>query len=258
MVGVTLPRRPPMVGEAAAVDGEVDTRHWGLCSVLVADPEPRVGDDLKRHLLGPGVAVTVCVDGAQALFRAGRERPDVVVLSLALPVVPVPAIISTLREDSASPVLLGVGSGDTERLGAVLGAALVAGATGVIDRPYTGPGPLAQIEAQVRRVQLEHSSTAVLTVGALELDAPRLEARADGRPLQLTVREFRVLHYLMANYTRVVSAQDLIRAIWEPAKETATPNTVAVHIRRIRHHLEAAAFIENVRGVGYRLRVPTT
>jgi DNA-binding response OmpR family regulator len=94
---------------------------------------------------------------------------------------------------------------------------------------------------------------AILRLGQLELDSPAFAVRAAGRPLELTLREFELLRFLILHSERAVT-QDQIRAeVWGARGEHVTANTIAVHIGRLRVRLEGVAEIVSIRGVGYRL-----
>jgi DNA-binding response OmpR family regulator len=202
--------------------------------------------------------VTVCQDGGSALFLAGSETPDVVVLAARLPDVPVDIVSRVLHERLSAPILLAVGDGDAEALGDRLGQALVAGASEVIARPYTSGAGLDQLNACVDRLRAQREADARFSLGSLHIDVARFEARVNQRSLTLTVREFRILQYLMSNYDRVVSAEEVLAAVWGAAGETATTNTLAVHMGRLRRSVGEAVEITNIRGVGYRItpRIP--
>jgi DNA-binding response OmpR family regulator len=218
-------------------------------SVLVADPDPDARGAL--HDLKPydPVHLVVCDDGAQALFLAGGLKPDVVLLSARLPVVDASAVVRALREHVDTPIYLGIRAGEAE----TAGPGLAVGATGVLNRPYEHRELDALLQMHLERVQARLDQEAVLTLGMLRLDSPAFEVRVAGRPLELTLREFELLRFLMLHADRAVT-QDQIRAeVWGARGEDVTANTIAVHIGRLRAHLEGAAEIVSIRGVGYRL-----
>lgn len=201
-------------------------------------------------ILGPDVSPTVCEDGAEALWHAGRIRPVLVLLSASLPVVSamdVAAVLTRHHED-VETVAVGVGVGEADRAGPVLAA----GARHVVSRPYRE----VEVEPLLRthRERAERA-VAVLAVGPLELNGPAFEVRAAGRPLPLTLREFELLRLLMLHAGDVLSLERIGREIWGARGETVSANTIAVHMRHLRRHLQGIAAIVAVRGVGYRLSV---
>jgi DNA-binding response OmpR family regulator len=195
--------------------------------------------------------VTLCADGAEALWEAGRLAPAILVLSATLPVVAaanVAGVVSRHREGPVS-IAVGVGFGETEQATPVLAA----GANRVMSRPYQAReiGPLLHEHL----VGEHHHGHGVLTLGALALDAPAFEVRAAERRLRLNLREFELLRLLMASADSVVTQGQIREQLWESRGDSVSANTIAVHIRRLRSHLAGVAHIVAVRGVGYRLRV---
>lgn len=196
------------------------------------------------------MSVTLCEDGAAALWYAGRLNPVLVVLSASLPGVTaeVVAAVLTRHEDCVPIVAVGVSAGEADRAGPVLAA----GARHVLSRPYRRAeiDPLLAVHRE--RAMRE---TSVLVVGALTLNGPAFEARAAGRRLQLSLREFELLRLLMLHTEAVLSVDCIREEIWEPRGETVSANTIAVHMRHLRRHVQGVASIVAVRGVGYRLTV---
>jgi DNA-binding response OmpR family regulator len=217
---------------------------------LVADPDPDACGVLrKRAGASREVDLVMCVDGAQVLYLAGSLSPDLVVLSVQLPIVGASDVVAALRAHLDAPVYVGLGLGEAEAAGPVLAA----GATGILNRPYERRDLDGLLDAQVARVRARMAQEAVVRLGPLELDSPAFEVRLDGRPLDLTLREFELLRFLMLHSDRAVT-QDQIRAgIWGARGEDVTGNTIAVHIGRLRVRLDGAAEIISIRGVGYRL-----
>jgi len=219
--------------------------------VLVADEDPAARASVPA-VLGAGVSATVCDNGAEALWQAGRVEPTVTILSATLPVVSAAAVAAVLsRHGGGHGVVVSVAVGQADRAGAVLAA----GASGVVSRPYRVAEIEPLLRAHLAQMEQHRRETAVVTAGALELDGPAFEARAAGRRLRLTLREFELLRLLMLHAGGVVSPDRIRREIWESKGETVTGNTIAVHIRHLRRHVAGVAEIVAVRRVGYRLTV---
>jgi DNA-binding response OmpR family regulator len=218
-------------------------------SVLVAEEDPAERAGFQR-LLNGRAEVTLCADGAEALWEAGRTGPSVIVLSATLPVVPAADVATVLARHRNGPVSIavGVGFGQTDRAGSVLAA----GANRVMSRPYQA----REVEPLLR----EHLAAArehrvgVLRVGELELDGPAFTVSAAGEELRLNLREFELLRLLMLHVGGVVPQEHIREQLWEARGESVTANTIAVHMRRLRSHVQGVADIVAVRGVGYRLR----
>lgn len=217
---------------------------------LVADEDPAARAALLT-IVRSRVGLTLCSDGPEALWLAGRLQPAVVLLSASLPGIPAFDVASVLaRHRGGRPsVLVGVGVGEADRAGSVLAA----GATGLVSRPYTESEIEPLVRAQLQEAERLHRERAVLTAGGLRLDGPAYEASAWGRPLRLRLREFELLRLLMIRPGAVVTLDQIRREVWDGRGETIRSNTIAVHIRHLRVHLAGVAEIVAVRGVGYRL-----
>ena len=221
-------------------------------SLLVADENAAASGDL-RQLIGAGLSAILCGDGAEALWHAGRLAPEAVILSATLPGVPaadVAAVLARHREGRET-IVVGVGSGEADLAGPVVAA----GATGVVSRPYRSREILPLVRQSLLQAERRSQQSAVLTVGVLRLDGPAFEASVAGRPLRLPLREFELLRLLLASAGKVVTHEQIRRRLWHERGESITSNTIAVHVRRLRAHLEGVADIVVVRGVGYRLLV---
>ncbi len=220
--------------------------------MLVADedPERRLG---VADLLGPGATVSWCGNGAEALWQAGRSDAAVIILSATLPGVSAAEVATVIAEHRRAPgaIAVAVGAGETELAGPVLAA----GANSVVSRPYRARELNALLVAYGAR-PAEGDGQAVLRVGPLHLDLPAFEASASGRKLRLTLREFELLRLFLLRAGDVVTQQYIREQLWGLRGETASANTIVVHVRRLRGHLAGTADIVAVRRLGYRLVVP--
>ena len=227
---------------------------WGVgaLDLLLADEDPTARAGLEG-LLAPGMRATVCGDGAEALWQAGRIVPAVVVLSATLPVVSAAEVAGVLARHSEGPdtIAVGVGPGQAERAGHVLGA----GAGRLVSRPYRAGEVLALLRECLERRGRRRQEAAVLTMGPLHLDVPAFEARAAGRSMSLTLQEFELLRLLMARAGTVVPHQQIRRRLGEARGKPVGADAVAVHVRRLRRHLAGVADILAVRSIGYRLHL---
>lgn len=231
-------------------------RSAGPLRVLLVEPESEQSHQLVLSLSGHDVDITVCVDGAEALLRVGMMRPDTLVTSAAPPEVDLETLVRVTRRATEIPILIGVGPGDSQR--AV--RALAAGATACVNRPYRIP----ELAALLRGSLLGAEGTGPdggapspsLRSGALELDALGHRLFVDGHPVNLALREFGIMDFLLRHSGKVVSREELWTEVWRKPLPPVN-NTIAVHIRRLRHKLGDSEahprFIHTVRGIGYRL-----
>ena len=226
------------------------------CSrVLIVDDDQRVRTVVAWQLEADGFAVTEAGDGAAALDQIARDRPDLVVLDLSLPGVGGLDVLRRVRaaEGTAPPlpvIVLSGRSGETDRI-----VGLDLGADDYLVKPFS-PGELA---ARVRSVLRRSRPGAVPARPAdgLWVDAASREVTLDGRPVELTAKEFDLLAFLARHPRQVFTRAQLLRQVWGSAKGWQGEATVTEHVHRLRHKLGARGdgrpVVQTVRGVGYRL-----
>ncbi len=218
------------------------------------DPTARAGLEGSAHPWR--MRATVCGDGAEALWQAGRITPALVILSATLPVVSAAEVAGVLarHREGLDTIAVGVGPGQAERAGQVLEA----GAGRVVSRPYRGGEIEPLLRECLERRGQSRREAAVLTVGPLRLDGSAFEARAGGRPMQLTLQEFELLRLLMARAGTVVPHQQTRRRLGQARGKPVGADAVAVHVRHLRRHLAGVADILTVRSLWYRLHLPAS
>jgi DNA-binding response OmpR family regulator len=214
--------------------------------ILVTEDEPRILSFLRRGLEAEGFAVDSAGDGVEALRCAERARYDLVVLDLLLPSVHGLAVLSELRRRSPDlPVV--IVSARTDLPTKLRGFEL--GANDYLPKPFSLDELIARIRVQLRRHAPGDAN--VIYAGRLRLDLARRQALLDERAVDLSDREFRLLHHLVLHAGEVVSRERLLSEIWGYHFDPGS-NVVDVCIRRLRKKLGAAA-IETVRHAGYRV-----
>ncbi|MEO3767268.1 response regulator transcription factor [Streptomyces sp. B8F3] len=220
--------------------------------LLLADPDEQVAHDLAEHLAGHQVKVVFCSDGAEALLQVGLQSPDALLVSAKLPLVPGARVVEVLRRRSATPVIIGVGPDDAED--AV--EALTAGASACVARPYR-PYEVLKMLGVASPATYDVDQT--VASGPYSVNPATFEARVDGRLVQLPLREFKLLHLLVANAEKVVTRDQISAELWGGSAPKS--NTIAVHIRRLRDRIgdnpHDPRIILTVRNVGYRFVPPT-
>jgi DNA-binding response OmpR family regulator len=205
-------------------------------------------------LLGSGVHVRICSTAAEGLIVAGGTRPDVVLAAADVADVPCPTLVRLLRRWCGTPVIVGTDGAH----GDVAGSVLQAGAAACVARPYRP----AEVLAFVRSLGLHTAAPEEpeLRCGALVLDPGGRTVRLRGSVIDMPPRELRLLHFLMSHPGRVVSRAQLWQQVWGGAG-SATSNTVAVHVRRLRSRLgddpRHPTILTTVGRSGYRLHPPS-
>jgi two-component system phosphate regulon response regulator PhoB len=200
--------------------------------------------------------VRTAADGAEALRAIESERPDLVVLDWMLPGMSGLEVLAELRrreETRNLPVILLTARGEaTDRI-----EGLRQGADDYVTKPFSPQELVLRVAAVLRRAQPAPAADGagkVLRVGPFVVDESAARAAVDGRELELTPTEFRLLAVLMERRGRVQSRRQLLEAVWEVTARITT-RTVDMHVQRLRAKLGADAdWIETVRGFGYRFR----
>lgn len=214
--------------------------------ILVVEDELSLARQLMGAFAEAGYAVDHAADGEQADFRAQTEKYDAVVLDLGLPKADGLTLLRNWRAagfTTAVLVLTARGTWQDKVRG------IDSGADDYVAKPYRIEEVLARVRGLIRRAA-GHTSPE-LRAGATMLEPNLSRVTRDGVPVKLTTHEFRVLSYLMHHRGRLVSQSELIEHIYAQDFDRDS-NTVEVFIGRLRRKL-GAAFIETVRGSGYRI-----
>lgn len=216
--------------------------------ILVIEDEPRILAFVSRGLEAEGFMVDAAGDGPDGLRQAVSEDYDLVVLDLLLPRLGGLSVLRELQQQRPQlPVVIVSARGDLETK--LRGFGL--GACDYVAKPFSLDELLARIRAQLRRGHWGGDGT-VVAAGALTLDLARRQARLGEVLVELTDREFRLLHHLVRHQGEVVSRERLLSEVWGYHFDPRS-NVVDVCVRRLRKKLGPEAPIETVRHGGYRL-----
>jgi DNA-binding response OmpR family regulator len=226
-----------------------------MTTVLVVDDEPTVRDVVGRYLERDGHRVLTAEDGEGARELIESEAPSLVLLDVMLPgKIDGLALCRWIRSSSELPVILltaRVDEGDR-----IVGLEL--GADDYVTKPFSPREVAARVKTVLRRARANGTPRDRVSVGPLELDDAKHEARRDGEVLNLTAKEFDLLWFLASNPNQVFSRDQLMNRVWGYSSALDT-GTVTVHVRRLREKLEPdpsrPRLLETVWGVGYRLSV---
>jgi DNA-binding response OmpR family regulator len=216
--------------------------------VLLVEDEESVAEPLATGLRREGFDVTWVANAADAI--AAPEH-DLVLLDLRLPDRDGYDVCRQLRARSRVPIIIISARG--EEIDRVVGLEL--GADDYLVKPFGFRELLARINAVRRRVGERPPATAVYHLGALTVDAEARRVLLDGDELELTAKEFDLLTALAARPGAVVSRQRLLDEVWNGRHHLAT-KTIDVHVASLRRKLGDPAWIQTVRGIGFRLRAP--
>jgi len=229
--------------------------------ILIVDDEPPIIDVLEYNLKKANYEVIVAHDGQEALEKARRQRPDLVILDLMLPKLDGLEVCRALRREGDLPIIMLTAK--DEEVDRVVGLEL--GADDYVVKPFSVRELLARVKTVLRRsgskllgTQPEAASE-VLQVGDLRLDVARHEVHLGQTELELTSLEFDLLHVLMAHADRVLTREQLLNQVWgyDYYGDTRTVDTAVKRLRAKLHRLAPdQECIVTVRGVGYKLQEP--
>ncbi|HEY5707556.1 MAG TPA: response regulator transcription factor [Terrimicrobiaceae bacterium] len=219
-------------------------------TVLVVEDEADVVDLLRYSLTKAGFSVLIASDGLKGLEIARKHRPDIIVLDLMLPAMDGYHVCKELRKDSdteALPILMLTARGEpSERV-----YGLEIGADDYVTKPFSPRELVLRVQALLRRSG-SRSQADVLELGDFQLDKNKFDVRLEGRRLDLTATEFKLLSVLIERRGRTQSRETLLYDVWGYQNPIDT-RTVDTHIRRLREKLGRHALrLETVRGEGYR------
>ncbi len=223
--------------------------------ILVIEDDPSILRGLQLNLGMEGYVVRSAGDGETGLTLARSEKPDLVVVDVMLPRLGGLEVVSEIRKDDPDlPVLILSAKGqETDKV-----AGLRFGADDYMVKPFGLKELLARIDALLRRRRARGETgpnRALRRAGDVEVDLGTRRAKAAGRELELTTREFDLLAFLVAHPERVHTREQLMEAVWG-SRYLGTARTVDNFIARLRAHIgddaENPRHLETVRGVGYR------
>lgn len=221
--------------------------------ILVVEDEPALADAVGYALRGDGHDVEAVEDGESALEAAAARPFDVVILDVMLPGVSGMEVCRRLRATSTVPILMLTARGsEADRV-----VGLEAGADDYVPKPFAMTELLARVRAIVRRRELDaHEAHPTREVGGLRLDLERYEASVDGRPLQLTPSELRLLALLARDPGRVFSRREIMQHLWD-SDYIGDARAADLHVSNIRRKIEQdpenPQRLLTVRGAGYKL-----
>ena len=223
--------------------------------ILVVEDEQNVSSFIKRGLEEQGHQVTQAFDGLPGLRLAKDDEFDINILDGVLPGMNGIELCDELKNKYhiISPILMLTALGSTEDI--VIG--LETGADDYLTKPFKFKELLARINALSRRVDKNEKSTkSILQVKDLEMNLNSKEVFRNGKEIELTAREFRLLEYLLINKNRVVSRTAILENVWEVDFDLGT-NIIDVYISYLRNKIERDCplkIIKTVVGMGYMIK----
>lgn len=227
--------------------------------ILVVDDEQPIADILKFNLEKEGYEVLVANDGETAIELAEESRPNLVLLDLMLPGKDGNEVCREIRKTQTMPIIM-LTAKDSE-IDKVLGLEL--GADDYVTKPFSNRELIARVKANLRRHQQEPEDDSQesndIEIGSLTVHPDAYSVSRNGNHVDLTHREFELLHYLARHIGQVMTREHLLETVWG-YDYFGDVRTVDVTVRRLREKIEESpsnpSWIVTRRGVGYYLRNP--
>lgn len=221
----------------------------GAARVLVVEDDHPIRRSIAAQLRSEGYEVIEAADGREAVTVTRRDKPDLILTDLAMPVMDGFALITTLRKTLTTPiVVLSVRGGEADRV-----RALDLGADDFVSKPFSVAELLARVRAQLRRSGLAGLSRLRFASLTVDFDRRRV-VRGEGE-IRLTPTEFALLALLATNAGKVVTTDQILGRVWKDSP-TTTADTVRVHVASLRKKIEpdpsSPQFIITEPWIGYR------
>lgn len=232
-------------------------------TILVVDDEKPIADILQFNLIKEGYKVICAYDGDEALKKVEEEQPDLMLLDIMLPKRDGMEVCREVRKKYDFPIIMLTAKGS--EIDKVLG--LEMGADDYVTKPFSTRELIARVKANMRRLQVvapaaeeaEEESNEIV-VGSLVIQPDAYLVMKRDEAIELTHREFELLHYLGKHIGQVMTREHLLQTVWGGYDYFGDVRTVDVTIRRLREKIEDnpshPAWIVTRRGVGYYLRNP--
>ncbi|CAH0418748.1 response regulator YycF [Periweissella ghanensis] len=231
-----------------------------MSKILVVDDERPISDIIKFTLTKENFDVVTAYDGLEALAIFDEEKPDLVLLDQMLPELEGKEVLRQIRAKSTVPVIM-VSAKDSE-IDKVVG--LEMGADDYVTKPFSNSELVARVKANLRRqatvpavVEEEEASSSDIVIGDLVIHPEAYIVSKRGEDIELTHREFELLHYLAQHIGQVMTREHLLQTVWG-YDYFGDVRTVDVTVRRLREKIEDnpshPVWLVTRRGVGYFLR----
>ena len=223
-------------------------------TILVIEDEEDVSDLIRYHLKKAKLRVLVAADGAEGLRIAGEERPNGIILDIMLPRLNGFEVTKKLKADTRTAeipllILSAKGESDSRIKGLELGA------DDYLPKPFSPRELVLRVEALLRRSKVAEPPQTP-SCGPFQLDRTALKITLDGKRLDLTSTEFKLLSLLIGREGDILSREALLEEVWGYSS-TIDTRTVDTHMRRLREKLgDHAVLLETIRGEGYRFVAP--
>ena len=215
--------------------------------ILIVDDKPAIVDLIKINLELEGFETVSCHSGKEALKLAQSANPDLILLDIMMPDMDGFEVCKAIQDLNIPIIMLTAKNDIKDKL-----YGLELGADDYITKPFSPRELVLRVKNTLRRGQDPEIKTDQISLGDLRIDIPRHQVLVQGKPVDLTATEFKLLTLLARRRGRVQTRERLLQDVWEYDNLIDT-RTVDTHMRRLREKLGGAAkYLDTVRGVGYR------
>ena len=222
--------------------------------ILICDDEKEILEILELYLKNEGYGIIKACDGQEALEKVYKNKDiALVIVDIMMPKIDGNLLVKKIREVYSIPIIvLSAKNQDSDKI-----LALDLGADDYITKPFNPLELVARVNAQVRRVYKLNvmEKQDIIKIGEVELDTYNVRVKVRGEEKELTSMEYGILNYLMENSGRILTKNQIFKAVWKE-DFVGGDNTIMVHISRLRDKIEVDSrnpkYLKTIRGLGYR------
>lgn len=219
--------------------------------ILVVDDEIRMRKLIKDFLIAKGYSILEAEDGEKALevFEENKNKINLILLDVMMPKLDGWSVLRQIRQESKVPIIMLTARGEEqdELFGFELGV------DEYISKPFSPKILVARVEAILKRTA--SNSKEVKDYGGVEIDKEGRTVKVDGKLIELSLREYELLTYLVENKDIALSRDKILNNVWN-YDYYGDSRTIDSHIKKIRHKLgKKGKYIKTMRGVGYKFEV---
>ena len=219
--------------------------------ILIVDDEARMRKLIKDFLQAKGFSILEAEDGEKALemFEENKSKINLILLDVMMPKLDGWSVLRQIRQNSKVPIIMLTARGEEqdELFGFELGV------DEYISKPFSPKILVARVEAILKRTQKNVKQ--IKDYGGIEVDKEGRTVKVDGKPIELSLREYELLIYLIENENIALSRDKILNNVWN-YDYYGDSRTIDSHIKKIRHKLgKKGKYIQTMRGVGYKFEI---
>lgn len=218
--------------------------------IMVVDDDKNICELLRLYLEKEGYSVILCHDGQEAIAKFNALTPDMILLDIMLPSLDGWQVCREIRKNSKVPIIMLTARGDErdELLGFDLGV------DEYISKPFSPKILVARVEAILRRTGQDMAQD-MLSAGGIVIDKAAHLATVDGKPMELSFKEFELLTYFLENEGIALSREKILNSVWN-YDYFGDARTIDTHVKKLRSKMgEKGEYIKTVWGMGYKFEV---